>query len=553
MSIDYEVIQSERGRPIKMWTRGVPVEEDAKKQLHNTAKLPFIFSHLAVMPDVHLGKGSTIGSVIPTLGAIIPAAVGVDIGCFTGDTLIPLSDGRVLPIHRLSIYEKETSIFAYTPSGQVVATYATAYQTRPSAPLVKVRLDNGQTVRCTPDHLFMQQDGSYLKAEELTSDVRLMSFDRHDNTEPPRKKENYYRKIVEVETLPEPSPVYCLTVPHYHNFALQAGVFVHNCGMMASRTSLTASDLPDHLYGWRTAIEHAVPHGRTPGARDIGAWSNPPAEVDAVWAQLAPEFSKIVEKYPKLAKVNHHVHLGTLGTGNHFIEVCLDEQGYVWFMLHSGSRGVGNAIGTLFIELAKKDMRRYFINLPDADLAYFPQETDYFHDYFHAVGWAQHYAHSNRILMMQRVVSAIRGVINKPFEAEVEAVNCHHNYVQREHHFGKDILVTRKGAVSARKGELGIIPGSMGARSYIVRGKGEEQSFCSCSHGAGRQMSRSEAKRRFTLSDHIEATQGVECRKDIDVIDEIPLAYKDIDAVMEAQSSLVEIVHTLKQVVCIKG
>jgi tRNA-splicing ligase RtcB len=401
----YDVIDVPNGRHIKMWTQGVPVEDDARAQLINIARMPFIYKHLAVMPDVHLGKGSTIGSVIPTLGAIIPAAVGVDIGC----------------------------------------------------------------------------------------------------------------------------------------------------GMIAAKTTLNAADLPDNLGPLRAAIERAVPHGRTPGARDEGAWTNVPAEVDAAWAQLAPEFKRITEKYPKLAKTNNRHHLATLGTGNHFIEVCLDESNAVWFMLHSGSRGVGNAIGTRFIELAKKDMQRHFINLPDADLAYFPEGTEHFDDYVHAVEWAQQYARINRELMMLAVVGAVRKVISKPFETHLEAVNCHHNYVQRESHFGRNVLVTRKGAVSAQKGQMGIIPGSMGARSYIVRGKGNEESFCSCSHGAGRAMSRTEAKRRYTLQDQAAATAGVECRKDAEVIDEIPMAYKDIDAVMLAQQELVEVVHTLKQVVCVKG
>jgi len=402
---NYDVIQPDQGRHIKLWIHGVPVEEGAKAQLCNIARLPFIFDHLAVMPDVHLGKGSTIGSVIPTLGAIIPAAVGVDIGC----------------------------------------------------------------------------------------------------------------------------------------------------GMIAARTSLIAADLPDNLADWRAAIERAVPHGRTRGPCDRGAWTHPPPEVDQVWAELEPEFRRIVEKYPKLAKTNNRTHLGTLGTGNHFIEVCLDEADQVWFMLHSGSRGVGNAIGNYFIERAKEEMRRYFIDLPDVDLAYLPQSTELFRDYVQALEWAQTYARRNRALMMSRVVESVRRLTTKPFGTEVEVVNCHHNYVQREHHFGRNVFVTRKGAVSARLGELGIIPGSMGARSYIVRGKGEPQSFCSCSHGAGRLMSRSEAKRRFSLADQARATEGVECRKDADVIDEIPLAYKDIDAVMQAQADLVEIVHTLKQVVCVKG
>jgi tRNA-splicing ligase RtcB len=393
------------GVPVKMWTRGVPVEDEAKRQLANAARLPIVFKHIAAMPDVHFGIGATVGSVIPTLKAIIPAAVGVDIGC----------------------------------------------------------------------------------------------------------------------------------------------------GMIACKTTLAAEDLPDNLAPLRSAIERAVPHGRAPGARDPGAWGKVPGAVDTAWAQLEPEFTELCRDYPKLAKTNNRNHLGTLGTGNHFIEVCLDEQGAVWFMLHSGSRGVGNAIGTMFIELAKQDARRHQANLPDQDLAYFEEGSRYFGDYVRAVGWAQQFARINREVMMRRVIEAAKTVIRKPFQSHIEAVNCHHNYVQQERHFGQDVFVTRKGAVSAKQGELGIIPGSMGARSYIVRGKGNPDSFESCSHGAGRTMSRGEAKRRFTLADHRLATEGVECRKDKDVIDETPAAYKDIDAVMQAQQDLVEVVHTLKQVVCVKG
>jgi len=393
------------GKPIKLWTQGVPVEDEARQQLMNTARLPFIFRHLAVMPDVHLGKGSTIGSVIPTVGAIIPAAVGVDIGC----------------------------------------------------------------------------------------------------------------------------------------------------GMIAARTSLLAADLPDNLHGLRSAIEKAVPHGKTFGRHDQGAWNEVPAHADQAWKGLARRFRAITDKYPRLEKTNNRNHLGTLGTGNHFIEVCLDEAGRVWFMLHSGSRGVGNAIGCLFIELAQADMRQHLANLPDKDLAYFEEGSRYFDDYVEAVGWAQDFARQNRELMMQAVIAAARKVIRKPFEASLEAVNCHHNYVQRERHFGREVLVTRKGAVSAQKGQLGIIPGSMGAKSFIVRGLGNEEAFCSCSHGAGRSMSRTQAKKRFSVEDQVRATAHVECRKDKDVIDEIPMAYKDIDAVMAAQRDLVEVVHTLRQVVCVKG
>ena len=259
-------------------------------------------------------------------------------------------------------------------------------------------------------------------------------------------------------------------------------------------------------------------------------------------------------RHPAVRQSNHLVHLGTLGTGNHFIEVCLDEADRVWLLLHSGSRGVGNRIGTYFIELAKRDMRTWVANLPDVDLAYFREGTRHFDDYVEAVEWAQAFAMTNRRLMMDAVVTAVAAVPGiPPFTAHVQAVNCHHNYVTREHHYGADVLVTRKGAVRARVGELGIIPGSMGARSYIVRGRGHPESFTSCSHDAGRAMSRTAAKRRFSLEDHAAATAGVECRKDAGVLDETPAAYKPIDAVMEAQKDLVEVVHTLRQVVCVKG
>ncbi len=403
----YQLLEVANGKPIKLWTEGVPVENEARAQLMNTAKMPFIFKHLAVMPDVHLGKGSTIGSVIPTVGAIIPAAVGVDIGC----------------------------------------------------------------------------------------------------------------------------------------------------GMIAARTSLTAADLPDNLHGLRTAIEQAVPHGRSSNRsrRDKGAWDQVPQQADQAWAGLQPRFKLITDKYPKLANTNNRAHLGTLGSGNHFVEVCLDEANRVWFMLHSGSRGVGNAIGNLFIQMAQADMRQHIANLPDRDLAYFEEGSQHFDDYVEAVGWAQDFARQNRELMMRAVIQATRQIIHKPFEVALEAVNCHHNYVQKERHYGEDVLITRKGAVSAKKGELGIIPGSMGAKSFIVRGLGNPESFNSCSHGAGRTMSRTKAKNTFTVADQIRATAHVECRKDEAVIDEIPMAYKDIDKVMYAQRELVEVLHTLRQVVCVKG
>ncbi len=403
----FEILSKPNGRGlVKAWVRGVQLEDKAREQLLNVASLPFIFRWVAAMPDVHAGMGATIGSVIPTRGAVIPAAVGVDIGC----------------------------------------------------------------------------------------------------------------------------------------------------GMMAHRTQLTASDLPDDLAPLRAEIERVVPHGRTHhgGRGDRGAWANPPERVQAAWAELEPEFAEICAKNPGIARSNNLVHLGTLGTGNHFVEICLDTEDRVWVMLHSGSRGVGGRIGNHFIKAAKADMQRYYVQLPDPNLAFFPQGTQGFSDYLQAAGWAQRFAQINRALMMQAVLGVLAAEIGDPGEGEL-TVNCHHNYVARENHFGQQVWVTRKGAVRARAGELGIIPGSMGARSYIVRGLGNDDAFHSCSHGAGRAMSRTAARKRFTIEEHVAATAGIECRKDAEVLDETPMAYKDIDAVMHAQRDLVEIVHTLRQVVCVKG
>jgi tRNA-splicing ligase RtcB len=399
----FEEIESS-GAPIKAWTRGVPVEAAALEQLRNVAALPFIHSHVAVMPDVHFGVGATVGSVIPTRGAIVPAAVGVDIGC----------------------------------------------------------------------------------------------------------------------------------------------------GMSAVRTSLKASQLPDSLADIRMRIERAVPHG---GPGPAGGWrQGVPNSVMSRWASsgLEARHRTLCEKHPHLEDGNALVHLGTLGGGNHFVEVCLDEEDRVWVMLHSGSRGIGNLIGRSFIERAKEMLLKRGVHVQDRNLAWFEEGEAEFADYVEAVGWAQDFARQNREAMMLRVLQTLREVL-PAFKTDKDAVNCHHNYVARERHFGADVYVTRKGAVRAGAGELGIIPGSMGARSFIVRGKGDADSFCTCSHGAGRAMSRGEAKRRFTVEDHIRATEGVECRKDPGVIDETPMAYKDIDAVMAAQSDLVEVVHTLRQVVCVKG
>lgn len=404
-----QVMKEPGGWPVKIWTD--EVEESAFTQLKNVSMLPFIHKHVAAMPDVHAGYGATIGSVIPTKGAIIPAAVGVDLGC----------------------------------------------------------------------------------------------------------------------------------------------------GMMAVNLDLNASQLPDSLFELRSAIEAAVPHGRTDngGAGDRGAWGQTPEFVLKHWAAhgVGAAIPEVLDRHPKILKghVNTHRHLGTLGTGNHFIEICLDEADSVWVMLHSGSRGIGNRIGSYFIERAKEESRRWFCNLPDIDLAFFPEQTPMFDDYVAAVGWAQDFALTNREIMMTRTMEAIARVLGKSLEWKAAAVNCHHNYVERENHFGANVWVTRKGAIRARVGDLGIIPGSMGAKSFIVEGKGNPESFNSCSHGAGRTMGRKAAKRKFTEQDLIEQTAGIECRKDADVIDEIPAAYKNIDEVMANQSDLVRVVHTLRQIVNVKG
>jgi tRNA-splicing ligase RtcB len=392
--------------PIKAWVRGVPVEDGARKQLVETASLPIVWPHLAVMPDVHWGMGATVGSVVPTRGAIVPACLGVDLGC----------------------------------------------------------------------------------------------------------------------------------------------------GMFAVPTTLDSTDLGDTAQQVFEALESAIPHGRTDkgGPNDRGAWGSVPDAVAARWAALAPAFERIgmtraAERAPR--------QLGTLGTGNHFVEVCLDETDRVWLMLHSGSRGVGNAIGSHFIALAKRRCEADGITLPNADLAWLPEGTPEFAAYVEAVAWAQEYAHENRRAMMASAVAAMTRLFGEERFAVVgpEAVECHHNYVSREEHFGESLWITRKGAVSARAGQLGIIPGSMGARSFIVRGKGNADSFHTCSHGAGRVMSRMAAKKAITLAMHEADTAGVVCRKDEGVLDESPRAYKSVDDVMAAQADLVEVVHALKGVVCLKG
>jgi tRNA-splicing ligase RtcB (3'-phosphate/5'-hydroxy nucleic acid ligase) len=393
------VLDSQRV-PVKIWTD--EVDENSKRQLANIASLPCIHHHVAAMPDVHLGIGATIGAVIATREAIIPAAVGVDIGC----------------------------------------------------------------------------------------------------------------------------------------------------GMVACRLSLTGNQLDEKsLKKVFDQISRDVPVGREQHGdkRALTAAARPFASRLEAMTLKHPHLLKAVGRHSKWFN-----QMGTLGGGNHFIEVCLDESNRVWVMLHSGSRGIGNALASYFIGLARRDMERSMIQLPDRDLAYFEQGSVHFGDYVEAVSWAQEYAMQNRREMADLVLAGLKRHL-PAFDVTGEAVNCHHNYVAAEHHYGADVWLTRKGAIRARAGDLGIIPGSMGTRSYIVRGKGNAESFNSCAHGAGRKMSRTAAAKQFSAADLARQTEGVICRKDKGVVDEIPGAYKDIDSVMANQADLVEVLHTLKQVVCVKG
>jgi len=546
--------------PVKIYTD--EVESSTFEQLNNIAQLPFIHSHIAAMPDVHTGIGATIGSVIPTKGAIIPAAVGVDIGCFVGETKVPLIDEPPATLKELAERGGEHWVYSIDKDQKITGAKATARLTRKNAPLMKIILDNDEKILCTPDHQFMLRDGKWCEAKDLKPKVSLMPFYsrldkdgyrivRHPATATEQGFHGYNHKIKSVEFIEQQEDVYCLTVPEYENFALSAGVFVHNCGMNATRLSIKANDLPDSLKQVRQAIEEAVPVGFSMH-KSIYAKNSTIIALNNILEE------QILSKHPAIIKMMKSIHrtwtqqLGTLGGGNHFIEICLDENQNVWVMLHSGSRGIGNTIGRYFIRLAKKDMEKHIAQLPHRDLAYFTEGAEHFDDYVAAVHWAQEYALFNRREMMRLIIETIRKPL-PPFEVTKEAISCHHNYVAVEDHFGEQVFLTRKGAIRAGEGELGIIPGSMGTKSYIVRGKGNLDSFCSCSHGAGRRMSRRKAKSLFNSQDMEIQTQGVECRKDKGVVDEIPGAYKDIDEVMENQNDLVEVVHTLKQVVCVKG
>ena len=713
----YEKLKLSTPAPVLSWANHSLGSEETK-MAKNVASLPFVFKHVALMPDVHLGKGALVGSVIATKEAIMPAAVGVDIGCFAGDTLVPLAEAKSYSLKELSSTQQEFIVYSCTETGRIVAAKATAKLTRHNAELLKVVLDNGEEIKCTPDHQFMLRDATYQEARDLKIGTSLMPFysqvdkdgytliqqpyssrwqkahwiiarsgllgkvpsfkgqktvihhknfdpadNRPDNLEfmgenahsayhrslvernthwqspefEERRKQSiaakaktpdgykyyaergtkniiqymqerpdhfrvsvagngergkqylinyntsekgraktkeianrfytcetcqevvkspiglhnhrknqhgYNHKVVEVTPLTERQDVYCLTVPEYGNFALTSGVFVHNCGMMAIKTPFVADQLEGKLKKIRLDIEAAIPVGFNENKeveKAVTNWQR--------WADFKELHRGVQDLQGKAMR-----QMGSLGGGNHFIEVCLDTENQVWLMLHSGSRNIGNVLAQCHISTAKELAKMTNTSLPDQDLAYFVAGTPEFRAYWRDLQWAQNYAKVNRDVMMARFKRIIEKhlVGGKPTKPLLE-VNCHHNYAEKEVHFGEDVYVTRKGAVRAQEEDYGIIPGSMGAKSFIVKGKGNDDSYCSCSHGAGRLMSRNKAKLHFSLDDLIEQTQGVECRKDGGVLDEIPGAYKPIDEVMNNQSDLVEVVATLKQVVCVKG
>jgi tRNA-splicing ligase RtcB len=574
----YEPLKLSTQTPVLSWANH-DLTHDETKMAKNVASLPFVFKHVALMPDVHLGKGALVGSVLATKETIIPAAVGVDIGCFTGDTLVPLVDGGTYSLKYLADVGEKVKIYACTSSGRIVAASAIARLTRRDMPLVKVVLDNQEEINCTLDHEFMLRDGTYLEAFRLKPGTSLMPFysttdedgdifiQQNDSgkwqksdiiiarstlSDMPKFEERldkslvggYNHRVVAVIPLTEREDVYCLTVPEYNNFALSAGVFVHNCGMAAIKLPFKGDRLEGKLKKIRSDLEAAIPVGFSENKnieKDVDNWQG--------WRNFKDLHRGVQNLQGKAIR-----QLGSLGGGNHFIEVCLDTEDSVWLMLHSGSRGIGNQLAQCHICSARELAKMAANKLPDPDLAYFVSGTPEFQAYWRDLQWAQDYARVNRDIMMSRFKRIVEkhvagGKLTKP----LLSVNCHHNYAEKEIHFGEEVYVTRKGAVRARSEDYGIIPGSMGAKSFIVKGKGNLESFCSCSHGAGRLMSRNKAKNQFTLDDLIEQTKGIECRKDEAIIDEIPSAYKPIDRVMANQSDLVEIVATLKQVVCVKG
>ena len=685
------------------WVPEEQIEESAKAQIQNMAKMPFVFDHLAIMPDCHFGLGATVGSCIPTRGAIIPGAVGVDIGCFTGDTKVPLLNGTQKTLRDLTDINQAVWVYSIDlQTNKIVPGKAHALKTRSNAPLVRVIVSGGDEIICTPDHQLMLLDGSYKAASELTVNESLMPFYRkwqtrdgyedvsngrgtsqpthkmvyqhlhgplpqnyvvhHLNHKPtdnrpenlsllsqsehskhhrltgpvkfdnnstefqeiriagirasnqkPERQEQmaavgsqniinymeenpehfkesvkdngtrgapyltkfnvtpracsdcgevspnpaalrwhkdkihqYNHKVISVETLNQKEDVYCLQVDKYHNFALAAGIFVHNCGMIAVRTPFKFSDLPQDLSGIREAIEEKVP--LSAGVYNKAISENAETRVNKL-SNMADNTGRM--SFYTQRDRNWPNQIGSLGSGNHFIEITVDENESVWTFLHSGSRGIGNKVAQFHIKTARKLMERWFIDLPDPDLAYFIQDTQEFKDYLTDLQWCQEFALQNRAEMTDRVLQVLRDQV-APFD-ELERIECHHNFTKWEKHQNANILVSRKGAIEARDGQMGLIPGSMGTASYVVRGKGNRASFNTAPHGAGRRMGRGQARRTFTMEDFDRDMKGIEVKRSDAFLDELPGAYKPINVVMEQSRDLVDIVHEFHQVINVKG
>lgn len=679
------------------------LEDSTREQVQMTSEMPFVYPHLALMPDAHLGKGCAVGAVVPTLGAIMPAVVGVDIGCFTGDTEVELCDGTSVPLRDLERRSGNFAVWSYDQQNEIIPAYATAKKTRKMAALVEVVIDNGETIRCTPDHEFLLRSGEYARADSLAPGTSLMPFYKSvnyygypqirqpksqvrvplhqlvgasgligekpagsqmasvhhadgnvDNNDPsnlewltqsehlkkhhvewaqdPEKakaraetagnnwrrymeenpdhaagngergkeylvaynvsevgraksKETASRllgcpfcdekvksyigmsshlrfkhghkgaykhllennhKVLEVREIGAREDVYCLTVPGPANFALAAGVFVHNCGMQAVLTQYTANDLHKSRKPLREAIEKAVP--LSAGNYNTEIRDDRTRDRIRYLSVLAAN----AKFDPRDYAGNWELQLGTLGSGNHFIEVCLDEQNRVWLFLHSGSRGVGNKIAMHHIKVAQKQCAKRWIDLPSSDLAYLVEGDPEFWKYIRELRWAQEFARVNREEMMDRVVDCFSEWIDGEV-TRVDEINCHHNYTTQEKHFGKDVWLSRKGAIDAHEGVSGLIPGSMGTASYIVEGLGNRLSLNSSPHGAGREYGRNAARQRFTVEELETSMKGIEWSGSAEFIDEIPGAYKDIDVVMEDAKDLVKIRHTLHQIVNVKG
>lgn len=538
------------------------LEPNTLEQAQRTATMPFIFPHLALMPDAHQGKGSTVGSVIPTLGAIMPAAVGVDIGCFRGDTRVPLLDGTQKSLRDMTEAGGSYWVYSLDQEGLIVPGKAVAVKTRTDAGLMRVTVCGGDEISCTPDHPFMMSDGTYREARELRFDDRLMSLHHTaprraqlagvgagNGTVRPGPRGTPFPShvsVIAVAHLTGRADVYCLQVEEHHNFALAAGVFVHNCGMHAVRTQFTTADVRSrgHLAGLREAIERAIP--LSAGHYNEEVYSEQTA------ARIAELEARDGSASAEAIAPNWRLQLGSLGSGNHFCEVSLDEQDRVWLFLHSGSRGVGNKLAVKHIKVAQHLCRKWWIPLPDPDLAYLPEGTNEFWAYLRDLRWAQHFALLNRQEMMHRVLDCLGTWAGEPVQS-LEVVSCHHNYTTREKHFGKEVWLSRKGAIDATAGTPGLIPGSMGTASYVVTGKGNRLALNSSPHGAGRNYSRSAARKTFTREQLATAMNGIEWRPSDDFLDEIPQAYKDINVVMQDAADLVEIKHTLRQIVNVKG